>query len=184
MNVDMFDMCGRINLDMHTISNCFFILSGAVIMLISILGTKNLIKALHFVAEHKRRRFSLYLVMHRVLMAFFLCGYLVVLTAFAFHYAFISETFVSLIFFFGAVFVFVGISVQSLLLSEVQNTLQGILPICCKCNKIRNVDANHKDPLAWKNIEAYLSERTNVNFSHGLCPDCFEREMEYLKKSV
>jgi len=169
-------------LDTHTISNCIFILSGAIIMLISILGTKNLMAALHFVPERQRRYIRMNLVLHRVLMAFFLCGYLVVLAAFAFHYSFVSETFVSLIFFFGAIFVFLGVSVQSRLLSEVHNTLQGILPICCKCKKIRNVEANPKDPLAWKKIEVYLSEKTNVNFTHGLCPECFAGELKDLEK--
>jgi hypothetical protein len=149
-------------------------------MLISMLGTKNLMTSLLFVPERQRKYIKMNLMLHRVLMAFFLCGYLVVLVAFAFHYSFVSETFVSLIFFFGAIFVFVGVSVQSRLLSEVHSTLQGILPICCKCKKIRNVAANPKDPLAWKKIEVYLSEKTNVNFSHGLCPECFEGEMKDL----
>jgi hypothetical protein len=66
-------------------------------------------------------------------------------------------------------------------MSEVQITLQGILPICCKCKKIRSVDADHKDPLAWKRIEDFLSEKINVGFSHGLCPECFEEEMKDLQ---
>ena len=168
-------------MSIRMIANCFLIFVGAIIMLISIVGTKGLMQAMHFVPERQRRRITLYLVLHRALMAFFLCGYLVVLAAFVFHYSFVSETFVSLIFFFGAVFVFVGVSVQSRLLSEVQNTLQGILPICCKCHKIRSIGADQKDPLAWKRIEAYLTERTNVDFSHGLCPECFDQEMKDLK---
>jgi hypothetical protein len=146
-------------------------------MLISIVGTQDLMKALHFVPERQRKVIRRYLILHRTLMVFFLCGYLVVLTAFIFHYSFISETFVSIIFFFGSIFVFIGISVQSRLLSEVQNTLHGILPICCKCKKIRSTDADHRNPLAWKKIEDYLTDKTNVNFSHGLCPECFENEM-------
>ena len=167
-------------MSIHIATNCFLIAVGAIIMLISIVGTKGLMKTLQFVPERQRRHITRYLTLHRVLMAFFLCGYLVVLASFAFHFPFISESFVSLIFFFGAIFVFVGISVQSRLMSEVQNTLQGILPICCKCNKIRNGDANPKDPLAWKRIEEYLTEKTNVDFSHGLCPECFEVEMKEL----
>ncbi len=143
---------------------------------------KELMKALPLVPEHQRRHITLYLMLHRALMVFFLCGYLVVMAAFAFHYSFISETFVSLIFFFGAIFVFFGIIVQSRLLSEVQNTLQGILPICCKCKKIRAVDANNNDPLAWKQIENYISERTNVGFSHGYCTECYAEEMRNIKK--
>jgi hypothetical protein len=168
-------------IDIHTWKNSLFIFLGAFVMLISMLGTKGLMNTLHFVPERQRKRITLYLVLHRALMAFFLCGYLVVLAAFAFHYSIISETFVSLIFFLGAIYVFVGVSVQSRLMSEVQITLQGILPICCKCKKIRSVDADHKDPLAWKRIEDFLSEKINVGFSHGLCPECFEEEMNDLQ---
>lgn len=164
-------------MSIHTMIDCFLIAVGAVILLVSILGTRGVMKTLHFVPERQRRHITRNLVLHRALMAFFLCGYLVVLAAFARNYAFISETFVSLIFFFGAIFVFVGVNVQSRLLSEVNNTLQGILPICCKCNKIRSAGEDPRDPLAWKRIEQFLSEKTNVDFSHGLCPDCFKEEM-------
>lgn len=173
---------GTLKMSVHTFMNCFLIFIGAIIMFISMLGTRGLMSALHFVPGHQRRQIRLYLLLHRALMGFFLCGYLVVLAAFSFHYSFISETFVSLIFFLGSIFVFVGVSVQSRLMSEVQNTLQGILPICCKCKKIRNVDADQRDPMAWMKLEKFLSENIHVDFSHGLCPDCFDEEMKDLRK--
>lgn len=150
-------------------------------MLISIIGTKELVNALPLVPDRHRKHIKLYLALHRALMVFFLLGYLVVLAAFAFQYSFISETFVSFIFFFGAIFVFLGISIQSRLLSEMQSVLRGILPICCKCKKIRAVDANSKDPMAWKKVEDFLSDKINVDFSHGYCPECFEEEMKNLQ---
>ena len=45
--------------------------------------------------------------------------------------------------------------------------LQGLLPICSCCKKIRD-DKNY-----WHQIETYLAEHTDVTFSHGLCPDCY-----------
>ncbi len=45
-------------------------------------------------------------------------------------------------------------------------TLQGILPICSHCKKIRD------DQGAWNQLEAYISARTDVLFSHGICTDC------------
>jgi sigma-B regulation protein RsbU (phosphoserine phosphatase) len=45
-------------------------------------------------------------------------------------------------------------------------TLEGILPICSYCKKIRD------DKGYWERIDAYISKRTNADFSHGLCPDC------------
>ncbi|NUM54125.1 MAG: response regulator transcription factor [Candidatus Hydrogenedentes bacterium] len=47
--------------------------------------------------------------------------------------------------------------------------LQGILPICMFCHRIRD------DEESWRRIEDYLSEHTDVQLSHGLCPSCFEK---------
>ncbi|MBU1105341.1 MAG: PAS domain S-box protein [Candidatus Riflebacteria bacterium] len=55
-------------------------------------------------------------------------------------------------------------------LEEVK-TLHGIIPICAYCKKIRN------DKGAWNAVEAYVSEHTHAVFSHGACPDCYEKQM-------
>ncbi len=47
-------------------------------------------------------------------------------------------------------------------------TLQGLLPICASCKKIRD------DKGYWNQIEHYLRQHSDVKFSHGLCPDCLE----------
>jgi phosphoserine phosphatase RsbU/P len=47
--------------------------------------------------------------------------------------------------------------------------LQGLLPICAYCKKIRN-DQNY-----WQQVEAYISEHTQAQFTHGICPECFEK---------
>ncbi|MDA8162854.1 MAG: PAS domain-containing protein [Desulfobacteraceae bacterium] len=44
--------------------------------------------------------------------------------------------------------------------------LNGLLPICMYCKKIRD------DKGYWNQIEAYISEHTEAEFSHGLCPEC------------
>ena len=46
--------------------------------------------------------------------------------------------------------------------------LQGILPICMFCHRIRD------DEESWRRIEDYLVEHADVQLSHGLCPQCFE----------
>jgi CheY-like chemotaxis protein len=46
--------------------------------------------------------------------------------------------------------------------------LQGLLPICCYCKKIRD-DKNY-----WQQVEVYIAARSHAEFSHGICPDCFE----------
>jgi len=48
-------------------------------------------------------------------------------------------------------------------------TLQGILPICMYCHKIRN------DGESWQRMEAYIQEHTEAQFSHSLCPECLEQ---------
>jgi hypothetical protein len=45
-------------------------------------------------------------------------------------------------------------------------TLQGIVPICSFCKKIRD------DNGFWSQVEAYVSQHTKAEFSHGICPDC------------
>ena len=45
-------------------------------------------------------------------------------------------------------------------------TLQGIVPICSFCKKIRD------DKGFWSQVESYVSQHTEAEFSHGICPDC------------
>jgi DNA-binding response OmpR family regulator len=52
-------------------------------------------------------------------------------------------------------------------LSRVKQ-LQGLLPICAYCKRIRN-DQNY-----WQQVEAYVSQRSEAEFSHSICPDCYE----------
>lgn len=47
--------------------------------------------------------------------------------------------------------------------------LEGLLPICSYCKKIRN------DQGYWSNVEEYLSEFSGAEFTHGICPDCLEK---------
>ncbi|MBW2737700.1 MAG: response regulator [Deltaproteobacteria bacterium] len=48
-------------------------------------------------------------------------------------------------------------------------TLQGILPICMHCHKIRN------DQQSWEKLEKYIAKHSDAQFSHGLCPECLEK---------
>ena len=56
-------------------------------------------------------------------------------------------------------------------LSRVKQ-LQGLLPICCYCKKIRD-DQNY-----WHQVESYVGSHTDVRFSHGICPDCSDKIKE------
>jgi hypothetical protein len=46
--------------------------------------------------------------------------------------------------------------------------LSGLLPICASCKKIRD------DGGYWNQLEQYISDHSEVGFSHGICPDCVE----------
>ncbi len=52
------------------------------------------------------------------------------------------------------------------------NTLHGIIPICTKCRKI--LSQNEK----WLELEDYIKENTDIEFSHKTCPDCDEDNEE------
>ncbi len=58
-------------------------------------------------------------------------------------------------------------------------TLEAFLPICSYCKKVRE-DSNY-----WTQIESYINTRTGTDFSHSVCPDCYQRvvlpELEKLK---
>lgn len=53
-------------------------------------------------------------------------------------------------------------------LSEVK-TLRGFLPICSNCKKIRD------DKGYWNQIESYIRDRSDAEFSHGICPECAKK---------
>lgn len=53
-------------------------------------------------------------------------------------------------------------------LSEVKQ-LSGLLPICASCKKIRNADGS------WEQIESYIKDRSDAEFSHSICPECVEK---------
>jgi len=61
------------------------------------------------------------------------------------------------------------------LITELQNalatvkSLRGLLPICAACKKIRD------DKGYWNQIEEYIRKHSEVEFSHGICPDCAKR---------
>jgi hypothetical protein len=53
--------------------------------------------------------------------------------------------------------------------------LEGILPICANCKRIRVNDAAPSDQQSWMKIESYLSDRTDAKFSHSICPECMRK---------
>jgi len=59
----------------------------------------------------------------------------------------------------------------SLALSQVKQ-LNALLPIGSYCKKIRD------DRDYWQSVEGYISQHTNAHFSHGICPECCQKELK------
>jgi DNA-binding response OmpR family regulator len=49
--------------------------------------------------------------------------------------------------------------------------LEGLLPICSYCKRIRN------EQDYWERVDAYISQHANVRFSHNICPECYEKHV-------
>jgi hypothetical protein len=47
--------------------------------------------------------------------------------------------------------------------------LEGLLPICASCKRIRDNQGS------WKQIETYVRDRSEAEFSHGICPECAKK---------
>ncbi len=56
-------------------------------------------------------------------------------------------------------------------LDELQS-LRGLIPICAACKKIKDSEGY------WKSVETYLIKHPQADFTHGLCPQCFEKVMD------
>lgn len=71
---------------------------------------------------------------------------------------------------FGMVVMLVAkIRSQADMHEKMVEKLEGILPICSYCKRIR--DAND----AWHVLEEYIETRSDAEFSHGICPECFKK---------
>lgn len=57
-------------------------------------------------------------------------------------------------------------------------TLRGILPICSTCKRIRD------DEGYWNELESYIDTRSEVQFSHGICPDCVKKHYPDIASSL
>ena len=82
-----------------------------------------------------------------------------------------------MVFFGGNIFVIIGLIVLNFQRVEVElltsmeeiKTLKGIIPICASCKKIRD------DKGSWEQIETYIRDHSDAEFSHGICPECMKK---------
>lgn len=68
-----------------------------------------------------------------------------------------------------------------LALQTTISQLEGLLPICPRCHRIKTPEGS------WQPVESYISKKTDSQFSHGICPECYttrmKPELERMKKS-
>jgi sigma-B regulation protein RsbU (phosphoserine phosphatase) len=57
-------------------------------------------------------------------------------------------------------------------LQQEVEQLEGLLPICPTCKRIQGTDG------VWEIMESYVTKRTDAQFSHGVCPSCYETIMK------
>ncbi|HIJ77897.1 MAG: hypothetical protein OEY01_01140 [Desulfobulbaceae bacterium] len=162
-------------LEWHAQLGVLLIFAGAVIIGVSILKMQGLFRATPLIAERSKRYVVWSLHVNRLLMVFFSVGYVGVAYNVLLGQASVGVFAVSLIFLLGAIFVSLGIGLHARMIDEIQQTIQGLVPICMECKKVRQQSADRADPADWKDIETYISQRTDAKFSHGICPDCLEK---------
>jgi hypothetical protein len=76
-----------------------------------------------------------------------------------------------------AILYFLGLRIMKLAGSLEESrrevrTLEGILPMCASCKKIRNDGMKATDPGAWVAVDSYIARHSEATFSHGICPEC------------
>ena len=68
------------------------------------------------------------------------------------------------------IFIFVMVMIVQILLFRMLyqriRILEGFIPICASCKKIRNTENQ------WEQMEIYITQNSLAKFSHGVCPDC------------
>ena len=160
---------------MQHILSIIMILAGAVVMLVCLVKARELHVLTSFIPERSKAEIIRFLHLHRGLMLFFLLGYCVVAGGFLFRVSFIGEILVGLVFLFGALFVLLGLHIQTRMLLEIKNTLHGLLPICASCKKIRHAEGDPHDMASWSSVEKFISAKTSADFTHSICPDCLKK---------
>ena len=90
-------------------------------------------------------------------------------------------------FFFGGLGAFFGLIIAYYAVSafkekERVKILESLLPICSYCKKIRDDSESERYKGKWHEVEQYISMKTDTTFTHGMCPECYDMEMDKLDR--
>lgn len=91
----------------------------------------------------------------------------------------IGNTLIRMVVFLLFAVIIERVAVEQRVLSYRVNVLEGLLPVCSFCKKIRNEKGD------WEQMEKYISEHSEAEFSHGLCPVCVQEHYpEYCQQKL
>ena len=146
------------------------ILAGAAIMLVRMIKWRGLSQVTPFIPERSRDEIIRYLKLHGSLMLFFLLAYIGVAIVLFIGVPVVGALMVGIILLGGAFFVLLGIVIEMRMLMEIQLTIRGLPPVCSNCKRVRHEGEDPAVQESWSDIESYISERTDADISHSLCP--------------
>jgi PAS domain-containing protein len=77
-------------------------------------------------------------------------------------------------------FTFQGKSLAILIIEDISEIaeLRRMIPICCSCNKVRDYTDS------WSRIESYFKQHWDVDFSHSICPECYQTELDKINNEL
>jgi len=165
-------------------TNIYIILVGAgfLIFIFSIIKSTALSKAVHSTPAAWRHLLGkLMLVYHLIQAGLSICYLLIVYGLFQ-NIERVNFTLLSITLLSGAIYGLLGAYIQSLLFKGLGNTLHGVIAICASCNKIRTGNDKPGKKAVWVRLEDFICSKADVHFTHGFCPECYEKEKEKVRR--
>lgn len=148
------------------------VLVGTGIMLAAVIRVREVLGIVELATEPHRSWLSHRIRFHRGLMVFFTLGYVAFAASLLSGQDVISVTAVAAVFFCGSLFVYVGIAIQSRMSAAMMRTLQGFVPVCAWCKKVKTKASEASEEDTWESLESYLVKKSEVNLTHGICDTC------------
>ena len=60
--------------------------------------------------------------------------------------------------------------------------IDGLIPVCAYCKRVREAGRPASDRDAWHEPGDFIALRAGHDFTHGICPDCYDRQMEIMDR--
>lgn len=150
---------------------CLLVFGGAVIMAVNIHHFASLMKKKDICSSKETHNLLSYFKLHLVLMVFFLIGYIIVFGAIIFGIKLISELLIGPIFFFGALFVLLGIFLQDKMLDSLRNSYIQAIKMLVSAVEIRDpYTIGHSEHVANLSLLIFdrLSSKVRKNINRNL----------------